>query len=493
MKQTSGLKTPGSYNTATIRDLLSASFSDEEFIAFCYDHFREVNDGFASGMPFRQKMQVLIEHCANRNRLDDLLELMRAINPNQYARFEPDLYVPAVSPSAALRRLPWLRPRYAVLLAGLLAAALGAGIWAWTRPTRSDWTPPPVCQPVEVVHVGLAPLSGCAPAVGKQLADTWQAGTGRVQVVAVDQAGRPVPSTDTPSSLDLVVTGGCPEGDTNRVALTYALVAKRTPDELYTPPRIVFTDTLEPAARLGQALISYQRGDPEAAVNYFSALPLAPEAREPALLAANSLLLAGRYDEAVAAFEKMTLSPATATWDAAYYNLGLTRLNRYLLKPEGAPQAGLDTFERAAGLARQGADPQIELMANVGKALLNDIAGNWSEADASCRAALSLNARSVWPYVCRLRHTFQYHARVSTAGPLPAGDIEQWLNEAERLDPDFVWTHYFRGIWHLRRDERQAAAAAFEKFYQGMHDRACLRTDQEALSNAGQFITGPTR
>lgn len=78
-------------NIPTIRKLLTAAFSDEDFTIFCYDHFQDVYENFASGMTFRLKVQLLIEYCVNNNLLSVLLPLVGELNPNKYAEFAPSL------------------------------------------------------------------------------------------------------------------------------------------------------------------------------------------------------------------------------------------------------------------------------------------------------------------------------------------------------------------------------------------------------------------
>jgi hypothetical protein len=82
------------YNTAVIRELLTAAFSDGELTTFCYDYFRPVYENFAVGMSKGQKVQALIEHCGRTEQLPALLERVEAANSAQYARFEARLSAP---------------------------------------------------------------------------------------------------------------------------------------------------------------------------------------------------------------------------------------------------------------------------------------------------------------------------------------------------------------------------------------------------------------
>jgi hypothetical protein len=85
------LPAPDKWNTSVIRDLLSAAFSDEEITTLCFDHFRTVYEDFASGMSKGQKNQRLLDYCERQDQIEKLLAQVQKRNPNQYARFEPQL------------------------------------------------------------------------------------------------------------------------------------------------------------------------------------------------------------------------------------------------------------------------------------------------------------------------------------------------------------------------------------------------------------------
>ena len=74
-------------NMAAVRDLLSAAFSDEDLVTFCFDYFPAVHEELGSGMGKGQKVQRLLEHCLRRGQMENLLARVRACNPAQYARF----------------------------------------------------------------------------------------------------------------------------------------------------------------------------------------------------------------------------------------------------------------------------------------------------------------------------------------------------------------------------------------------------------------------
>jgi outer membrane protein assembly factor BamB len=76
------------WNTAAIRDLLTAAFSDEELTTLCFDHFRPVYQDFSTGMSKGQKIQLLLDHCIRLDRVAELLEYVKRRNPAQYDRFQ---------------------------------------------------------------------------------------------------------------------------------------------------------------------------------------------------------------------------------------------------------------------------------------------------------------------------------------------------------------------------------------------------------------------
>ena len=79
------------YNTAAVRELLMAAFSDEELTTFCFDNFRPVYEEFATGMSRTQKVQMLVEYCERRGEMAELLARVERANPYQYARFKDRL------------------------------------------------------------------------------------------------------------------------------------------------------------------------------------------------------------------------------------------------------------------------------------------------------------------------------------------------------------------------------------------------------------------
>ena len=99
------------YNSAAIRRLLLAAFSDDEFTFFCYDHFPEVYQKFATGMSFPAKVQILIDHCVRYNTFTGLLPLIEEANPAKYAEFTPSLQKPDPKTPTLVPQPPTPRPQ----------------------------------------------------------------------------------------------------------------------------------------------------------------------------------------------------------------------------------------------------------------------------------------------------------------------------------------------------------------------------------------------
>ena len=93
------------YNTAVIRDLLTAALDDETLTALCFDHFRPVYDQFAAGMSRPDKIQRLLDHCHRHDGFALLLTHIEARNPTQHAQFAGQIMlsdpVPPPPPRAA--------------------------------------------------------------------------------------------------------------------------------------------------------------------------------------------------------------------------------------------------------------------------------------------------------------------------------------------------------------------------------------------------------
>jgi hypothetical protein len=87
-------------DTAAVRELLIAAFSDEELTTFCYDHFRPVYEEFAGGMSRTAKAQRLVEFCERKGQMAELLALVKQKNAYQYGRYESRLRGSTPPPAA---------------------------------------------------------------------------------------------------------------------------------------------------------------------------------------------------------------------------------------------------------------------------------------------------------------------------------------------------------------------------------------------------------
>ncbi len=89
------------YNTAAVRDLLMAAFSDEELTTFCFDYYRPVQEQFSTGMSRPDKVQRLVEHCERHGEMKQLLARVEQANPYQYNRFKDRLRNAHISAAVA--------------------------------------------------------------------------------------------------------------------------------------------------------------------------------------------------------------------------------------------------------------------------------------------------------------------------------------------------------------------------------------------------------
>jgi len=75
------------WNSAAIRDLLTAAFDDGELTTLCFDYFPAVYEDFSTGMSRGDKIQRLLAYCLRQGQVERLLDQVRQRNPAQYARF----------------------------------------------------------------------------------------------------------------------------------------------------------------------------------------------------------------------------------------------------------------------------------------------------------------------------------------------------------------------------------------------------------------------
>ncbi|ADI09487.1 hypothetical protein SBI_06367 [Streptomyces bingchenggensis BCW-1] len=78
---------PLSYQPGDVRRLVMDALDDDELGALCLDHFPSVYDQFAQGMSKSQKTLRLIEYCARRDRLPDLVRRVGEVNPVRHREF----------------------------------------------------------------------------------------------------------------------------------------------------------------------------------------------------------------------------------------------------------------------------------------------------------------------------------------------------------------------------------------------------------------------
>jgi outer membrane protein assembly factor BamB len=122
---TGGIPMSHSWNTAAVRDLLTAAFSDQEIQTLCFDYFYEVYQNLSGGMGKGEKIQRLLDYCQRHDRIEDLVTIVQEENPAQYARFEAELRRAPASSTRAGRGGPPMKPpqepaeirhRYALLV-----------------------------------------------------------------------------------------------------------------------------------------------------------------------------------------------------------------------------------------------------------------------------------------------------------------------------------------------------------------------------------------
>ncbi|MGY0059210.1 effector-associated domain EAD1-containing protein [Streptomyces sp. LZ34] len=78
---------PLSCRPGDVRRLVMDALDDDELSALCLDHFPSVYDQFAQGMSKSQKTIRLIEYCARRDRLPDLVRRVGEVNPVRHREF----------------------------------------------------------------------------------------------------------------------------------------------------------------------------------------------------------------------------------------------------------------------------------------------------------------------------------------------------------------------------------------------------------------------
>ncbi len=89
--------TPGQavqYDLGAIRQLLVAAFTPETLHSFCQDrsNFRPIVNDFGPGQGLNAMVDHVVTYCQKQDLWAEFLAEVKRKNPNQYARFESDLY-----------------------------------------------------------------------------------------------------------------------------------------------------------------------------------------------------------------------------------------------------------------------------------------------------------------------------------------------------------------------------------------------------------------
>lgn len=366
---------------------------------------------------------------------------------------------------------------------GLLAAIMGLP-WVFNNFLYSVPRPamPEACQvSPEPVRVGIAPLPSCPNSFQGDLADSWVGDWAAPSMIpqASDEA-------QLLSSYDIVVRGSCENLDTGSGDLTFELVTSRVPFGVYQPSSLQVAGTLDELSRVGQAVIRYQQGDYANSARLFDSLPALAGSKGLALIEANSLLLAERYEESIKSFDELS-SANELDSAAAFNNMGVAYFNQ-------DTDLGLDEFSQAIDLAAdQGADG-VEALALINRSRYFLLRSDWEQASADCSSLLQLNGQSALPYVCMASYNFIYY-RFQPLGMLPLREINRNLAEAETYTDAPALIQYLRGdmnrshFWQRKQD----AVDAYHSYLTEMQYQACLQMDRTLISTAREQIQNLTR
>ena len=79
------------YNLTSIRQLVTAAFSDDELKAFCFDRFPAVYQDLTVGQTQGQRVLLLVDFAARQGQLDTLLNAVQKANPYHFDRFAADV------------------------------------------------------------------------------------------------------------------------------------------------------------------------------------------------------------------------------------------------------------------------------------------------------------------------------------------------------------------------------------------------------------------
>jgi len=118
------------YNTAALRDLISAALTEDEFTALAFDYFRPVYQQFVAGQTRNQRVQLLLEHAERSGQMARLAALIQAINPARYREYAERLLAPDADATDAAPVRPQTGHSYQATLTGSGAIAQGDGAQA---------------------------------------------------------------------------------------------------------------------------------------------------------------------------------------------------------------------------------------------------------------------------------------------------------------------------------------------------------------------------
>jgi len=331
------------------------------------------------------------------------------------------------------------------------------------------------------LKVGFARLKDCPVENWSTLDGMWESET--VQITPLEQSISSSQDARALTGYDLVIWGSCNDQNT----LQFELVSSRKPDEIYEPTSLQATGTLTEVGDVGEALISYQRGEYAEAAQQFDASKLAAGSPELELLRSNSLMFAGKYEDAISVL-KDTVLLQVPTWGAVYNNLGIALFNREELKKKsGYNFNGLPEFDQAIQYATAENDTETLLLAYTNKGDLLRRSSNWEDAESACKAALQSSAQSSLPYFCLARYKL---ARIAgSSSDISYTEIQDDLTNGERFGLPPAKIYILQGNLYKMQHQKKEALAEYEHFLNLMQNRACLQVDWSYINDTAGYIT----
>jgi DNA uptake protein ComE-like DNA-binding protein len=109
---------------ADIRRFLIETYNDDELTDLCFDHFPEVFQNFAGDTTLSRKALQLVDYCRRRERVPELLAILRRERPDTFRKFFGRQTAKAerrvnlnMAEIEELRNLPGVGPRLAAAIA----------------------------------------------------------------------------------------------------------------------------------------------------------------------------------------------------------------------------------------------------------------------------------------------------------------------------------------------------------------------------------------